>query len=192
MQKKNGLMTDKRIKGYCNDENMIEPFADHQVKEVAGKKVISYGLSSMGYDIRLSDEFKIFTDVNSIIVDPKAFDKKAFVDFNGDICIIPPNSFVLARSLEKINMPNNVTGVVLGKSTYARVGLVTNFTPLEAGWRGYITIEISNTTPLPAKIYAGEGVAQILFFESDEDCEVSYADRGGKYQDQTGITLAKV
>lgn len=192
MQKKDGLMTDNRIKTYCKDYQMISPFVDHQVKETDGKKVISYGLSSMGYDIRLSNEFKIFTNVNSVIVDPKNFDEKAFVDFEGDFCIIPPNSFALARSFEYVNMPKNVTAIILGKSTYARVGIVENFTPLESGWKGYITIEISNTTPLPAKVYAGEGIAQILFFETEEDCEVSYADRNGKYQGQTGITLSKV
>lgn len=170
---------------------MIEPFTPQQVKELGGVRVISYGLSSYGYDVRIADEFKIFTNVNSVVVDPKNFNADSMVDFTGEVCTIPPNSFALARSVEYIRMPRNVTGLVLGKSTYARVGIVANFTPLEAGWEGYITIEISNTTPLPARIYANEGFAQILFFES-EPCRVSYADRKGKYQGQVGITTARV
>jgi len=171
---------------------MIEPFIPQQVKQVRDRRVISYGVSSYGYDIRVADEFKIFTNVHSKVVDPKNFDAASFVEFKGDIATIPPNSFALARSVEYIRMPRNVTGIVLGKSTYARCGIVCNFTPLEAAWQGYITIEISNTAPLPARIYANEGIAQILFLESDEDCRVSYADRGGKYQGQQGITLPKV
>ncbi|NOZ07113.1 MAG: dCTP deaminase [Chloroflexi bacterium] len=165
---------------------MIEPFTNGLVRE--GK--ISYGLSSYGYDVRVADEFKIFTpNPYNTIVDPKNFDDRAFVDYQGTECIIPPNSFALARTVEYFRMPRNVTGIVLGKSTYARCGVVTNFTPLEAGWEGHITIEISNTAPLPAKIYANEGIAQVLFFEADADCHVSYADRKGKYQGQRGITL---
>lgn len=184
------LLADWQIEELAH--RMIEPFTPQQVKLVDGQRVISYGVSSYGYDIRVADEFRIFTNVNSTVVDPKNFDAAAFVEFKGDIATIPPNSFALARSVEYIRMPRDVTGIVLGKSTYARVGIVTNFTPLEAGWQGYITIEISNTTPLPARIYANEGIAQILFFESDEDCRTSYADRNGKYQNQQGITLARV
>jgi dCTP deaminase len=172
----------------ARDLKMIEPFEDGLVRE----GVISFGLSSYGYDIRVADEFKIFTNVNSTFVDPKHFDENSFVEFQGKICTIPPNSFALARSIEYMRMPRNVTGIVLGKSTYARCGIVTNFTPLEAGWEGHITIEISNTTPLPARIYANEGIAQVLFFASDEACRVSYADRKGKYQGQKGITLPKL
>ena len=170
---------------------MIDPFCPSQVKEFKGVKVISYGMSSYGYDIRTADEFKIFSNVNSVVIDPKNFNEAAFVSFRGNVCIIPPNSFALARSLEYIRMPVNVTGIVLGKSTYARMGIVVNCTPLEAGWHGHVTIEISNTTPLPAKIYANEGIAQVLFF-TGEPCEVSYADRQGKYQGQTGITPPRV
>lgn len=172
------------------NQGMIEPFVNAQVND----GVISYGLSSYGYDIRIADEFKIFTNVNTTIVDPKNFDANSFVGFQGKICTIPPNSFALGRSIEYMRMPRNVTGIVLGKSTYARCGIVTNFTPLEAGWEGHITIEISNTTPLPARIYANEGIAQVLFFASDDVCRISYADRpgGGKYQGQKGITVAKV
>lgn len=168
---------------------MIEPFTDRQVRE----GTISYGLSSFGYDIRVADEFRIFTASTGelTVVDPKALDERALVPYQGDICIIPPNSFALARTVEYFRMPRNVLGVVLGKSTYARVGVITNFTPLEPSWNGHITIEISNTTPLPAKIYANEGIAQVLFFEGDEP-EVSYADRKGKYQAQTGITLPRL
>lgn len=172
----------------AKEYKMIDPFEPEQVR--AG--VISYGLSSYGYDIRVADEWKIFTNVNSTVVDPKNLDTQAFIEFQGEICTIPPNSFALARSIEYMRMPRNVTGIVLGKSTYARCGIITNFTPLEAAWEGHITIEISNTTPLPARIYANEGIAQILFFESDEDCRVSYADRAGKYQGQQGITLPRV
>ncbi len=165
---------------------MIEPFTNGLVRE--GK--ISYGLSSYGYDVRVADEFKIFTpNPYNTIVDPKNFDNRSFVDYQGEACIIPPNSFALARTVEYFRMPRNVTGIVLGKSTYARCGVVTNFTPLEAGWEGHITIEISNTAPLPARIYSNEGIAQVLFFEADDECRVSYADRKGKYQGQRGITL---
>ena len=167
------------------EQGMIEPFHDAQVK--AG--VISYGVSSYGYDIRVSNEFKIFTNVNSTIVDPKNFDPKSFVDFKGDVCIVPPNSFALARTLEYFRIPRSVLVVTLGKSTYARCGIIINVTPLEPEWEGHVTLEFSNTTPLPAKIYAHEGVAQMLFYEADEVCETSYKDRGGKYQGQQGVTL---
>jgi len=182
------IKPDTWIEKMAQEQGMIEPF----VPRLAREGVISYGLSSYGYDIRVADEFKIFTNVNSTVVDPKAFDDASFVEFQGAVCTIPPNSFALARSVEYIRMPRNVTGVVLGKSTYARCGIVTNFTPREAGWEGHITIEISNTTPLPARIYANEGIAQVLFFESDTPCRTSYADRKGKYQGQRGITLPKL
>ncbi|MBI5181398.1 MAG: dCTP deaminase [Nitrospirae bacterium] len=182
------IKSDRWIKKLALEKEMIKPFVEAQRRD----GVISYGLSSYGYDIRVGDEFKIFTNINSTVVDPKDFDHNSFIDFKGGVCIIPPNSFALARSLEYFKMPRNVTGIVLGKSTYARCGIVTNFTPLEAGWEGFITIEISNTTPLPAKIYANEGIAQVLFLESDEDCMVSYADKRGKYQGQTGITLPRI
>ncbi len=169
-------------------KGMIEPFNDKQVRQ----GVISYGVSSYGYDMRISDEFKIFTNINSTIVDPKGFDPKSFVDFKGDVCIIPPNSFVLGRSVEYFRIPRDVIVICLGKSTYARCGLVVNVTPLEPEWEGHVTIEISNTTPLPAKIYANEGIAQILFLGAEEVCETSYKDKTGKYQAQKGITLPKI
>jgi len=171
---------------------MIEPFEPGQVKEVGGHRVVSYGTSSYGYDIRCSDEFKIFTNINSTIVDPKAFDAKSFVDFKGAVCIIPPNSFALARTVEYFRIPRNVLTICLGKSTYARCGIIVNVTPLEPEWQGHVTLEFSNTTPLPAKIYAGEGCAQVIFLESDETCETSYRDRGGKYQGQQGVTLPRI
>jgi dCTP deaminase len=171
---------------------MISPFEAGQVREVNGQKIVSYGTSSYGYDIRCSNEFKIFTNINSTIVDPKKFDEKSFVDFVGDVCIIPPNSFALARTVEYFRIPRNVLTVCLGKSTYARCGIIVNVTPFEPEWEGYVTLEFSNTTPLPAKIYANEGVAQVIFFESDEVCETSYRDRGGKYQKQVGVTLPKI
>jgi len=173
-------------------QGMIEPFEAGQVKEVAGKRVVSYGTSSYGYDIRCSDEFKIFTNINSTIVDPKDFDAKSFVDFKGEVCIIPPNSFALARTVEYFRIPRNVLTICLGKSTYARCGIIVNVTPLEPEWQGHVTLEFSNTTPLPAKIYAGEGCAQVIFLESDEVCETSYRDRGGKYQGQQGVTLPRI
>ncbi len=171
---------------------MIEPFEPGQVREVDGRRIVSYGTSSYGYDIRCSREFKIFTNINSTIVDPKAFDAGSFVDFIGDVCIIPPNSFALARTVEYFRIPRNVLTICLGKSTYARCGIIVNVTPFEPEWEGYVTLEFSNTTPLPAKIYANEGVAQVIFFESDEVCETSYKDRGGKYQGQQGVTLPKM
>ncbi|HET8596609.1 MAG TPA: dCTP deaminase [Castellaniella sp.] len=170
---------------------MIEPFEPDQVRSVDGHKIVSYGTSSYGYDVRCAREFKIFTNINSSIVDPKAFDAGSFVDFEGDVCIIPPNSFALARTVEYFRIPRTVLTICLGKSTYARCGIIVNVTPLEPEWEGHVTLEFSNTTPLPAKIYAGEGCAQMLFFESDEVCETSYADRGGKYQGQHGVTLPR-
>jgi dCTP deaminase len=167
---------------------MIKPFEDRQVR----KGGISYGLSSYGYDIRIADEFKIFTNINTTIVDPKRFDPRSFVDVQGEVAVIPPNSFALGRSVEYFKIPRNVLTICVGKSTYARCGIITNVTPFEPEWEGYVTLEISNTTPLPAKIYANEGIAQVLFFESDEPCETSYADRQGKYQGQQGIVLPTV
>lgn len=169
-------------------KGMIEPFNKKQVR----KGVISYGVSSYGYDMRIGDEFKIFTNINNTVVDPKNFDPKSFVDYKGDVCIIPPNSFVLASSLEYFRIPRDVLVICLGKSTYARCGLVVNVTPLEPEWEGHVTIEISNTTPLPAKIYANEGIAQLLFLQAAEICEVSYKDKSGKYQAQKGITLPRM
>ena len=170
------------------DKAMIAPFEERQVR----KGVISYGLSSYGYDIRISNEFKIFTNIHTTIVDPKSFDPRSFVDFKGPVCVIPPNSFALGRSVEYFRVPRNVMCLCTGKSTYARCGIITNVTPFEPEWEGFVTLEISNTTPLPARIYADEGIAQVLFFESDETCAVSYADRQGKYQGQQGIVLPTV
>ncbi len=167
---------------------MIEPFSDRQVRE----GVISYGVSSYGYDVRIARDFKIFTNINSTTVDPKAFDSRSFVDFEGDVCVIPPNSFALARTVEYFRIPRDVIVIALGKSTYARCGIILNVTPLEPEWEGIVTLEVSNTTPLPAKIYANEGIAQMLFFQSDEECEVSYADKKGKYQGQKALTLPKL
>lgn len=182
------LKSDEWIAKMAKDEGMIEPFVEGQVKEVEGKKIVSYGLSSYGYDIRLSNQFKIFTNVHNSIVDPKQFSEDAFVDFEGEVCVIPPNSFALACTVEYLRIPRNCLVVCLGKSTYARCGIIVNVTPFEPEWEGHVTIEISNTTPLPAKIYAGEGIAQALFFESKEVCAISYADRQGKYMKQRGIT----
>jgi dCTP deaminase len=185
------IKSDKWIKKMSQEHSMIEPFETGQVKVANNEKIVSYGTSSYGYDVRCADEFKIFTNINSSIVDPKNFDDKNFVDFKGDVCIIPPNSFALARTVEKFKIPRDVLVVCLGKSTYARCGIIVNVTPLEPEWEGYVTLEFSNTTPLPAKIYSNEGVAQMLFFQSDEQCETSYADKGGKYQGQEGVTLPK-
>ena len=182
------IKSDKWIKKMSLNNSMIKPFSD----SLLSKGEISYGLSSYGYDIRVSDEYKIFTNVNNSIIDPKNFDANSFVDFKGDVCIVPPNSFALARSIEYFKIPRNVLTICLGKSTYARCGIIVNVTPFEPEWEGHVTLEISNTTPLPAKIYSNEGLCQVLFFESDEDCELSYKDRSGKYQNQTGITLPKV
>jgi len=186
------IKSDRWIKQMSMRCEMISPFTGGQIKEHRGHKLISYGLSSYGYDVRCCNEFKIFTNVNSTIIDPKKFDEGSFVTIKSNVCIIPPNSFVLARTLERFKIPRSVLVVCVGKSTYARCGIIVNVTPLEPEWEGYITMELSNTTPLPAKIYANEGIAQLLFFESDEVCESSYKDKKGKYQGQKGITLAKV
>jgi dCTP deaminase len=172
----------------AREHGMIEPFVDEQVR--AG--VVSFGLSSYGYDIRVADEFKVFTNINSTVIDPKQFDPRSFVDVKADVCIVPPNSFALARTIEYFRIPRDVLTVCLGKSTYARCGIIVNVTPFEPEWEGFVTLEISNTTPLPAKIYANEGIAQVLFFQSDEPCERSYADKKGKYLKQTGVTLPKI
>ncbi len=182
------IKADKWIRRMAKEKRMIEPFVDGQVRD----GVISYGLSSYGYDIRVSNEFKIFTNVHSAVVDPKNFNPKSFIDYHGDVCVIPPNSFVLAQTVEYFRIPRNVLTVCVGKSTYARCGLIVNVTPFEPEWEGYVTLEISNTTPLPARVYANEGIAQVLFFESDEVCEVSYADRKGKYQKQEEILLPRI
>ena len=186
------IKSDKWIRRMAREHRMIEPFEPGQVKEVDGRRVVSYGTSSYGYDVRCADEFKLFTNVYSAIVDPKKFDDKSFVDMKGDHVIIPPNSFALARTVEYFRIPRNVMTICLGKSTYARCGIIVNVTPFEPEWEGYVTLEFSNTTPMPAKIYANEGVAQVLFFEADEICEVSYKDRGGKYQGQHGVTPPKL
>src|SRR6202041_2236409 len=178
---------DSWIRRMALEHKMIEPFTDRQVRE----GVISYGVSSYGYDIRVADEFRIFTNVNSTIVDPNNFYSRTLVDYKGDVCIIPPNSFALARSIEYFRIPRDVLTICLGKSTYARCGIIVNVTPFEPEWEGHVTLEISNTTPLPAKVYANEGLAQVLFYGGDEVCEVSYADRGGKYMKQRGITVAR-
>ena len=186
------IKSDRWIRRMALQHKLIEPFEPGQVKEVAGRRVVSYGTSSYGYDVRCSTEFKIFTNINSTIVDPKAFDEKNFVDYKGDVCIIPPNSFALARTVEHFRIPRNVLTICLGKSTYARCGVIVNVTPLEPEWEGHVTLEFSNTTPLPARVYANEGVAQVIFLESDEVCETSYRDRGGKYQGQKGVTLPRI
>ncbi len=182
------LKSDRWIRKMSQEHDMINPFSEKQVCE----GVISYGLSSYGYDLRVADEFKIFTNVNNALVDPKRFDEKSFVTVQTDICIVPPNSFALARSVEYFKIPRSVLTICVGKSTYARCGIIVNVTPFEPEWEGFVTLEISNTTPLPARIYANEGLCQILFFESDEICETSYADRKGKYQAQKGIVLPKL
>jgi dCTP deaminase len=181
------ILSDRWIRDQATQHAMIEPFVEAQRREGC----ISYGLSSYGYDARVADEFKIFTNVDSAVVDPKDFDSNSFVDRKTNVCVIPPNSFALARTVEYFRVPRDVLVICLGKSTYARCGIIVNVTPLEPGWEGHVTLEFSNTTPLPAKIYAGEGCAQVLFFESDEVCETSYKDRGGKYQGQRGVTLPK-
>jgi len=182
------LLPDYRIREYAINEKMIDPFLDRQIRE----GVISYGLSSYGYDIRVADEFKIFTNVNSAVVDPKEFNPLSMVDFKGEICVIPPNSFALAKTVEYFRIPRKILTICVGKSTYARCGIIVNVTPFEPEWEGFVTLEISNTTPLPARIYANEGVAQVLFFESDNPCQVSYADRKGKYQKQNDIMLPRL
>jgi dCTP deaminase len=193
-----GIKCDSWIRRMCDPEHakaagltgpMIEPFASEQV----GKGIISYGVSSYGYDLRVADEFKIFTNINSTIVDPKQFDPKSFVDFKGDVCIVPPNSFALARTVEYFRIPRSVLTICVGKSTYARCGIIVNVTPFEPEWEGYVTLEISNTTPLPAKVYANEGLAQVIFFDGDEVCQQSYADKRGKYQKQAAeVTLPRI
>ena len=185
------IRSDRWIKRMAEQTGMIEPFEPDQVRSVNGKRVISFGTSSYGYDVRCAADFKVFTNINSAVVDPKGFDETSFVDKQADVCIIPPNSFALARTVEYFRIPRNVLTVCLGKSTYARCGIIVNVTPLEPEWEGHVTLEFSNTTPLPAKIYANEGVAQMIFFEADEPCETSYADRAGKYQGQKGVTLPK-
>ncbi|WP_129138585.1 dCTP deaminase [Modicisalibacter coralii] len=185
------IKSDKWIRRMAEQEGMIEPFEFDQVRHVNGQRVISYGTSSYGYDVRCADEFKVFTNIHSAVVDPKGFDEKSFVDIKGDACVIPPNSFALARTVEYFRIPRSVLTICLGKSTYARCGIIVNVTPLEPEWEGHVTLEFSNTTNLPARIYANEGVAQMLFLESDEECAISYKDRGGKYMGQRGVTLPR-
>ena len=185
------IKSDKWIINQAQENQLISPFASGQVRELEGEKIVSYGVSSYGYDVRCSSEFKIFTNTHSSIVDPKNFDPKSFIDVTAEQCIIPPNSFALARTVEYFKIPRSILTLCLGKSTYARCGIIVNVTPLEPEWEGHVTLEFSNTTNLPAKIYANEGVAQMIFFESDQVCETSYKDRGGKYQGQTGVTLPK-
>jgi dCTP deaminase len=182
------IKSDTWIRRMAREHKIIEPFVDEQMRD----GVISYGVSSYGYDIRVADEFKVFTNVYNTVVDPKNFDPKSFVDIKTDVCIIPPNSFALARTIEYFRIPRDILTLCLGKSTYARCGIIVNVTPFEPEWEGHVTIEISNTTPLPAKIYANEGIAQVVFFQSDEPCEVSYRDKKGKYQAQRGVTLPKI
>ena len=190
------IKSDRWIRRMAQEKQMIDPFVEAQVRAVdaKGRKVISYGVSSYGYDMRVAPEFKIFTNVLSAIVDPKEFDSKSFVEFEGDVCIVPPNSFALARSVEYFRIPRNVLTICVGKGTYARCGIITNVTPFEPEWEGYVTLEISNTTPLPARIYANEGICQVLFFEADADdvCVTSYKDKAGKYQGQVGVTLPRL
>jgi len=182
------VKNDRWITRMAREEGMIVPFEERQVRE----GVISYGVSSYGYDIRVADEFRIFTNVNSSVVDPKSFDPRSLVDVRGDVCVIPPNSFALARTVEYFRIPRNIITVCVGKSTYARCGIIVNVTPFEPEWEGHATLEISNTTPLPAKVYANEGIAQVLFLEADEECEISYADKKGKYQAQVGVVLPRI
>ena len=186
------ILSDKWIRAAARDHAMIEPFVERQTRSADGGGIISYGLSSYGYDARVADEFKIFTNVNSAVVDPKNFDSNSFVDRKTDCCVIPPNSFALARTVEYFRVPRDVLVICLGKSTYARCGIIVNVTPLEPGWEGHVTLEFSNTTPLPEKIYANEGACQFLFLRGNEPCEVSYADRAGKYMGQRGVTLPKL
>ena len=185
------VKSDAWIRRMAQSHGLIEPFEPKQVREVNGQKVISFGTSSYGYDIRCAPEFKIFTNINATIVDPKNFDSGSFVDVYSEVCVIPPNSFALARTIEFFRIPRDILTICLGKTTYARCGIIVNVTPLEPEWEGHVTLEFSNTTPLPARIYANEGVAQVIFLQSDESCEVSYRDRGGKYQGQLGVTLPR-
>jgi dCTP deaminase len=190
------IKSDRWIRRMAVEHGMIDPFVEGQVRQsgAAGGKVISFGVSSYGYDMRVAPEFKIFTNVLSAVVDPKAFDARSLVEYEGDVCIVPPNSFALARSIEYFRIPRNVLTICVGKSTYARCGIITNVTPFEPEWEGHVTLEISNTTPLPARIYANEGICQVLFFEADADdvCEISYKDKAGKYQAQRGVTLPRL
>ena len=190
------IKSDRWITRMAKERGMIEPFVEGQIREVdaLGRKVISYGVSSYGYDMRVAPEFKIFSNALSAIVDPKDFDPKCFVEFHGDVCIVPPNSFALARSVEYFRIPREVLTICVGKSTYARCGIITNVTPFEPEWEGHVTLEISNTTPLPARVYANEGICQVLFYEADADdiCKTSYKDKKGKYQGQVGVTLPKI
>lgn len=185
------IKADTWIRQMASEKKMIEPFVNRQIKQADDHRIISYGLSSYGYDVRCANEFKIFTNINSAFIDPKNFDPKSFVDIEANVCIIPPNSFVLARTIEYFRIPRNILVICLGKSTYARCGIIVNVTPLEPEWEGHVTLEFSNTTNLPAKIYANEGIAQLIFLEADSLCEVSYRDRQGKYQGQCGVTLPK-
>ena len=182
------IKSDRWIRRMAREHGMIEPFVDDQVRD----GVVSFGLSSYGYDIRVADEFKVFTNINTTVIDPKHFDPRSFVDIKADMCIVPPNSFALARTIEYFRIPRDILTICLGKSTYARCGIIVNVTPFEPEWEGFVTLEISNTTPLPARIYANEGIAQVLFLQSDEECERSYADKKGKYLKQTGVTLPKI
>jgi dCTP deaminase len=187
------VCSDQWIRRLAQEKGMIEPFVDGQVRaSETGGRIISYGLSSYGYDLRVSDEFKVFTNVFSSVVDPKNFDPSSFVDMKTDVCVVPPNSFALARSVEYFRIPRDVLTICVGKSTYARCGIIVNVTPFEPEWEGHVTLEISNTTPLPARIYANEGLAQVVFFKAEEVCETSYADRGGKYMKQQGITIPRM
>ena len=185
------IKSDHWIQRMAKEQAMITPFESGQVREQGGNKMISYGTSSYGYDVRCADEFKVFTNIHSAIVDPKNFDERSFVDFTGSECLIPPNSFALARTIEYFRIPTDVLTICLGKSTYARCGIIVNVTPLEPEWEGHVTLEFSNTTNLPAKVYAGEGVAQMIFFQSDEQCQETYKQRDGKYQGQRGVTLPR-
>ncbi|HSR62824.1 MAG TPA: dCTP deaminase [Gammaproteobacteria bacterium] len=185
------VKSDRWIRRMAQEEGMIEPFEPEQIKQNGSGRIVSYGTSSYGYDVRCADDFRVFTNINSAVVDPKNFDSNSFVDIKSDVCIIPPNSFALARTVEYFRIPRDVLTICLGKSTYARCGIIVNVTPLEPEWEGHVTLEFSNTTPLPAKIYANEGVAQVVFIGSDGVCETSYKDRKGKYQGQTGVTLPK-
>jgi dCTP deaminase len=182
------IKSDRWIRRMAQEHGMIEPFVDDQVRS----GVVSFGLSSYGYDIRVADEFKVFTNINNTVIDPKSFDPRSFVDIQADVCIVPPNSFALGRTIEYFRIPRDILTICLGKSTYARCGIIVNVTPFEPEWEGFVTLEISNTTPLPAKIYANEGIAQVLFLQGDEPCERSYADKRGKYLKQTGVTLPKI
>jgi dCTP deaminase len=186
------LQADEWIREMAENEGMIEPFVDHLVREESGKKIISYGLSSYGYDLRVSNQFKVFTNVHNALVDPKGFHENEFVDIEADYCIVPPNSFALAVSVEYFRIPRDVLTLCIGKSTYARCGIIVNVTPFEPEWEGFVTLEISNTTPLPAKIYANEGLAQVIFLKGEQQCLVSYADRSGKYMKQVGITVPRL